>query len=80
MEPLAKFIVKLLRLRPKAVMDTLHVSFCIIHQMDYHLTQNCTDLANLILQKELVEFCRYHDLYVPMRWRSKSNFAAWARA
>lgn len=65
-EPLAESLVKLLGLPSKAVMDAFHVSFCIIHQMDYLLTWNCTHLANPVLQKELVEYCRYHDLYVPI--------------
>jgi hypothetical protein len=65
-EPLAEAIVKLLRLPTKAVMDAFHVSFCIVHQMDYLLTWNCTHLANPVLQKELVEYCRYHDLHIPI--------------
>jgi hypothetical protein len=65
-EPLAEAIVKLLRLPTKAVIDAFHVSFCIVHQMDYLLTWNCTHLANPVLQKELVEYCRYHDLHIPI--------------
>ena len=65
-DTLAQSIVKLLRLPRKAAVDALHVAISIQHQMDYLLTWNCTHLANPILQKELVEFCRYHDLYIPI--------------
>lgn len=65
-EPLATSLVKLLRLPPKAVLDAFHLSLCILHQIDYLLTWNCTHLANPVLQKELVEYCRYHDLYIPI--------------
>ncbi len=65
-EPLAEDLVRLLRLPAKAVMDASHLAICILHQVDYLLTWNCTHLANPVLQKELVEYCRYHDLYIPI--------------
>lgn len=65
-EPLAEDLARLLRLPAKAVMDASHLAMCILHQMDYLLTWNCTHLANPVLQKELVEYCRYHDLYIPI--------------
>jgi hypothetical protein len=64
--PLAEDLVRLLRLPAKAVMDASHLAICILHQMDYLLTWNCKHLANPVLQKELVEYCRYHDLYIPI--------------
>jgi hypothetical protein len=66
LEPLAGDLVRLLKLPAKAAMDASHVAMCILHQMDYLLTWNCTHLANPVLQKELVEYCRYHDLYIPI--------------
>ncbi|MEX1119697.1 MAG: type II toxin-antitoxin system VapC family toxin [Terrimicrobiaceae bacterium] len=65
-EPLANDLAQLLKLPAKAVMDASHLAICILHQMDYLLTWNCTHLANPVLQKELVEYCRYHDLYIPI--------------
>ena len=65
-DTLAQSIVKLLRLPRKAAVDALHVAISIQHQIDYLLTWNCTHLANPVLQKELVEFCRCHDLYIPI--------------
>lgn len=65
-EPLAEDLVRLLRLPAKAVMDASHLAICILHQMDYLLTWNCTDLANPVLQKELVEYCRYHNRHIPI--------------
>ncbi len=65
-EPLAEDLVRLLRLPAKAVMDASHLAICILHQVDYLLTWNCKHLANPVLQKELVEYCRYHDLYIPI--------------
>jgi hypothetical protein len=64
-ESLAHSIVKLLRLPAKAAVDALHVAISIQCQMDYLLTWNCTHLANPVLQKELVEFCRYHGFLHP---------------
>ena len=64
--PLAEDLARLLRLPAKAVMDASHLAVCILHQMDYLLTWNCKHLANPVLQKELVEYCRYHDLYIPI--------------
>jgi hypothetical protein len=65
-EPLAEDLVRLLRLPAKAVMDASHLAICILHQMDYLLTWNCTHLANPVLQKELVEYCRYHNRHIPI--------------
>jgi PIN domain len=65
-EQLASDIAKLLRLPPKAIMDASHVALSILHKMDYLLTWNCTHLANPVLQKELVEYCGYHELHVPI--------------
>ena len=63
---LAKNVAKLLQLPPKAAMDASHVALSILHKMDYLLTWNCTHLANPVLQKELVDFCGYHELHVPI--------------
>jgi hypothetical protein len=65
-EPLAANLIRLLRLPPRAAMDASHVAMSILHRMDYLLTWNCTHLANPVLQKELVEYCRYHDLHIPI--------------
>jgi len=65
-EPLADDLARLLKLPAQAVMDASHLAICILHQMDYLLTWNCKHLANPVLQKELVEYCRYHDLYIPI--------------
>ena len=65
-EPLAEDLVRLLGLPAKAVMDASHLAICILHQMDYLLTWNCKHLANPVLQKELVEYCRYHNLHIPI--------------
>ncbi len=66
LEPLAKSIVQLLELPPRAQMDATHVAFAIVHHMDYLLTWNCTHLANAILQRKLFEYCAYHNLHVPV--------------
>ena len=65
-EPLAMDLVRLLCLPAKAVMDASHLAICILHQMVYLLTWNCKHLANPVLQKELVEYCRYHNLFIPI--------------
>jgi len=65
-EKLAANIAKLLCLPTRSVMDASHVAVSILHKMDFLLTWNCTHLANPVLQKELVEFCRYHELHVPI--------------
>jgi hypothetical protein len=65
-QPLAESIVNLLQLPPKAQMDATHLSFSIVHRMDYLLTWNCTHLANPSLQKTLFEYCSYHHLHMPV--------------
>jgi hypothetical protein len=59
-------IIQLFQLPPKAYTDASHLALAIVHRMDYLLTWNCTHLANAILQKELVEYCGYHQLHVPI--------------
>ncbi len=64
--PLATDLARLLRLPKRAVMDASHLAMCVLHRIDYLLTWNCTHLANPVLQKELVEFCSYHDYFIPI--------------
>lgn len=59
-------IINLFRLPPKAYTDASHLGLAILHRMDYVLTWNCTHLANAVLQKELLEYCMYHQLHVPV--------------
>lgn len=59
-------IIKLFRLPPKAYTDASHLALVIVHRMDYLLTWNCTHLANAVLQKELMEYCGYHHLHIPV--------------
>lgn len=59
-------IIRLFQLPPKAFTDASHLALAIVHRMDYVLTWNCTHLANAVLQKELVEYCGYHNLHVPI--------------
>ena len=59
-------IIRLFQLPKKASTDASHLALAIVHRMDYLLTWNCTHLANAVLQKELVEYCGYHGLHVPI--------------
>ena len=59
-------IISLFHLPKKAYTDASHLALAITHRMDYILTWNCTHLANAVLQKELVEYCGYHGLHVPI--------------
>lgn len=59
-------IIRLFQLPPKAFTDASHLALAIVHRMDYVHTWNCTHLANAVLQKELVEYCGYHNLHVPI--------------
>ena len=59
-------IIRLFQLPKKAFTDASHLALAIVHRMDYLLTWNCTHLANAVLQKELVEYCNYHDLHIPI--------------
>jgi len=59
-------IIKLFRLPPKAFTDASHLGLAVLHRMDYLLTWNCTHLANAVLQKDLMEYCQYHGLHVPI--------------
>jgi hypothetical protein len=63
---LARNLINLLRIPPKAQADATHVALCILHQMTYLLTWNCTHLANPVLQKDLIDYCSYHHLHIPV--------------
>ena len=65
-EPLAKSLIQLLRIPPKAEADATHLALAILHQITYLLTWNCTHLANLVLQKDLIDYCNYHRLHIPV--------------
>jgi len=59
-------IIQLFQLPMKAYTDASHLALAIVHRMDYLLTWNCTHLANAVLQKELLDYCGYHRLHVPI--------------
>jgi len=59
-------IISLFQLPKKAYTDASHLALAITHRMDYFPTSNCTHLANAVLQKELFEYCGYHDLHMPI--------------
>jgi len=59
-------LIRLFQLPKKAVTDASHLALVIVHRIDYLLPWNCTHLANAVLQKELVEYCGYHNLHVPI--------------
>lgn len=65
-EHLESDIIALFRLPQKAVIDAAHLALAILHEMDYLLTWNCTHLANAVLQKELIDYCGYHELHFPI--------------
>lgn len=64
--PLAKSLIQLLRIPPKAEADATHLALAILHQITYLLTWNCTHLANPVLQKDLIDYCNYHQLHIPV--------------
>ena len=59
-------LIRLFQLPPRAAADTGHLAMAILHRMDYLLTWNCTHLANATLQKELMDYCLYHKLHLPI--------------
>ena len=59
-------MIKLLRIPPKAEADATHLALAILHQITYLLTWNCTHLANPVLQKDLIDYCNYHRLHIPV--------------
>jgi hypothetical protein len=65
-DALAKDIIKLLKIPPKAEADATHLALTILHRITFLLTWNCTHLANPTLQKELIEYCNYHQLHIPV--------------
>jgi hypothetical protein len=65
-DTLSKNLIKLLKIPPKAEADATHLALTILHRITYLLTWNCTHLANPVLQKELIEYCQYHQLHVPV--------------
>lgn len=65
-DPLSQDLIRLLRIPPKAEADATHLALAILHRITYLLTWNCTHLANPVLQKEIIEYCHYHQLHVPV--------------
>jgi len=65
-DALSKDLVKLLRIPQNAEADATHLALTILHRITYLLTWNCTHLANPVLQKELIEYCQYHQLHIPV--------------
>jgi hypothetical protein len=65
-DELAKDLIKLLKIPPKAEADATHLALTILHRLTYLLSWNCTHLANPALQKELIEYCNYHQLHIPV--------------
>ncbi len=59
-------IIKLFNLPPRAATDASHLALAILHRMDFLLTWNCAHLANALHQKELMDYCTYHSLHVPI--------------
>lgn len=65
-DSLSQNLIKLLKIPQKAEADATHLALAILHRITYLLTWNCTHLANPVLQKELIEYCQYHQLHVPV--------------
>lgn len=65
-EALAGSLIKLLRIPLKAEADATHLALAILHRITYLLTWNCTHLANPVLQKDLIDYCNYHQLHIPV--------------
>ena len=61
-EDLADSLIK----PPKAEADATHLALAILHRITYLLTWNCTHLANPVLQKDLIDYCNYHRLHIPV--------------
>jgi hypothetical protein len=59
-------IIRLFQLPTRATTDASHLALAVLHRMDYLLTWNCAHLANPFLQRELMEYCTYHNLHVPI--------------
>ncbi len=55
-----------LHLPQKSFLDAYHLATCIFHAVDYLLTWNCTHLANPAIQKQIIDYCRFRDLHVPV--------------
>ena len=75
-DKLSKSLIKLLQIPPKAEADATHLAPTILHRITYLLTWNCTHLANPVLQKELIEYCQYHHLHVPVICTPELLFSA----
>lgn len=59
-------LIRLFALPPRAATDAGHLAMAILHRVDYLLTWNCTHLANATLQRDLMHYCLYHKLHVPI--------------
>lgn len=59
-------LIRLFQLPPRTAADAGHLAMVILHRIDFLLTWNCTHLANASLQKNMMEYCLYHKLHVPI--------------
>ena len=59
-------LIRLFGLPPRAATDAGHLAMAILHRIDYLLTWNCTHLANATLQRDLMQYCLYRKLHVPI--------------
>ena len=59
-------LIGLFQLPARAAADASHLGIVILHRIDYLLTWNCAHLANATLQKELHQYCLYHNLHYPI--------------
>lgn len=54
---LARHLVRVMQLPPKAELDALHVALAAVHELDLLLTWNCAHIANALLRNPLTAAC-----------------------
>jgi predicted nucleic acid-binding protein len=63
---LAKLLLDVGALPPKAALDALHIAVAAVHQMEYLLTWNCKHIANAIMRPIIERTINQHGYRAPI--------------
>ncbi len=63
---LARDLIELGPLPPKAARDALHIAIAAVHGIDFLVTWNCAHIANAEMAAKIVGVCRNHSLECPV--------------
>jgi hypothetical protein len=63
---LAKALITEGPIPPKAEIDAYHIAVAAVHGMEYLLTWNCTQIANVVMRPKVESVCRKYGYEPPI--------------